>query len=133
MGLKYGVNTCPKKGGCWLTNEWQPCHLTTSANQLKQHFPFGGLCLSFFKMSKCLEKMHAVSAIILAFCGRQTLLIFFSNILLKHRLLFNDIFLIYFLNSVCFTVQTINQPKPVQQAKIGDSVTIQCYFLKKRF
>uniref|UniRef100_A0A672ME66 Ig-like domain-containing protein n=1 Tax=Sinocyclocheilus grahami TaxID=75366 RepID=A0A672ME66_SINGR len=42
----------------------------------------------------------------------------------------NNIFL---LVACCFTAQTINQPKPVQQAKIGDSVTIQCYVLKKDF
>uniref|UniRef100_A0A8C1WVZ6 Ig-like domain-containing protein n=1 Tax=Cyprinus carpio TaxID=7962 RepID=A0A8C1WVZ6_CYPCA len=32
-----------------------------------------------------------------------------------------------------FTTQTINQPKPVQQAKTGDIVTIQCFVLKKDF
>uniref|UniRef100_A0A673HLF8 Ig-like domain-containing protein n=1 Tax=Sinocyclocheilus rhinocerous TaxID=307959 RepID=A0A673HLF8_9TELE len=40
---------------------------------------------------------------------------------------------LFFITSCCFTAQTINQPKPVQQAKIGDSVTIQCYVLKNDF
>ncbi|XP_048041403.1 uncharacterized protein LOC125265310 isoform X2 [Megalobrama amblycephala] len=53
-------------------------------------------------MSQCRENMHAVSVIILAFCG-------------------------------CFTAHVINQPKLVQQAQIGDSVTMECYFLKKDF
>uniref|UniRef100_A0A672QX26 Novel immune-type receptor 12 n=1 Tax=Sinocyclocheilus grahami TaxID=75366 RepID=A0A672QX26_SINGR len=42
-------------------------------------------------------------------------------------------FVMYFLNSGCFIAQAINQPKPVQQAKIGASVTIECHFLKKDF
>uniref|UniRef100_A0A9J7Z562 Immunoglobulin domain-containing protein n=1 Tax=Cyprinus carpio carpio TaxID=630221 RepID=A0A9J7Z562_CYPCA len=42
----------------------------------------------------------------------------------------NNIFL---LVACCFTTQTINQPKPVQQAKTGDSVTMQCFVLKKDF
>uniref|UniRef100_A0A8C2HI02 Immunoglobulin domain-containing protein n=1 Tax=Cyprinus carpio TaxID=7962 RepID=A0A8C2HI02_CYPCA len=46
---------------------------------------------------------------------------------------FNFFFFNYFLYSGCFTTQTINQPKPVQQAKTGDSVTMQCFVLKKDF
>uniref|UniRef100_A0A671SMU8 Ig-like domain-containing protein n=1 Tax=Sinocyclocheilus anshuiensis TaxID=1608454 RepID=A0A671SMU8_9TELE len=42
-------------------------------------------------------------------------------------------FFMYFLNSGCFIAQAINQPKPVQQANIGASVTIECHFLKKDF